>query len=85
MLGVRRHFQGKGYMRPLLEAVHELSRLDPESSGVGLTTEARSNLPLYEHFGYVRIGHARVEELETWGFFRPDRAERGDENDGESG
>jgi GNAT superfamily N-acetyltransferase len=72
MIGVRTAQQGRGLARPLLEAVHQLAATDPGSAGVTLTTERRANLPLYDHFGYRRIGHARVAEgLETWGFFRP--------------
>ena len=41
--------------------------------GVTLTTEDPSNVPLYEHFGYQVVGHARVAPgLESWGFFRHD-------------
>lgn len=72
MIGVRRAVRGRGLARTLLDAVHELSQSEPASTGVSLTTETPANLPLYEHFGYRRIGHARVgRELETWGFFRP--------------
>jgi GNAT superfamily N-acetyltransferase len=73
MIGVRRSYAGRGLARPLLEAVHALSREDPGSRGVTLTTEDPRNVPLYRHFGYEIIGHARVTDaLETWGFFRPD-------------
>lgn len=72
MIGVRTAQQGRGLARPLLAAVHQLAAADPGSTGVTLTTETPANLPLYERFGYRRIGHARVAEgLETWGFFRP--------------
>lgn len=72
MIGVRPAHQGRGLARPLLEAVHQLAAADPGSAGVTLSTETPENLPLYEHFGYRRTGHAWVDEgLETWGFFRP--------------
>lgn len=72
MIGVRRSHQGRGLARPLLEAVHGLADAEPSSSGVTLTTEDRRNLPLYERFGYERVGHEVVAPgLETWGFFRP--------------
>ncbi len=74
MLGVRREAAGRGHARPLLEAVHRMSAEDSGSSGVGLTTETPDNLPFYEHFGYRRVGHARLDGLETWGFWRPDAA-----------
>jgi GNAT superfamily N-acetyltransferase len=71
MIGVRRSHAGRGLARKLLESVHRLSDADGRSSGVSLTTETEQNLPLYEYFGYRRIGHAVIgDRLETWGFFR---------------
>ncbi|MDX1675501.1 MAG: GNAT family N-acetyltransferase [Longimicrobiales bacterium] len=72
MIGVAGAHRGKGLARPLLDAVHGLTADHPLSGGVMLTTEAPENLPLYDRFGYARVGHERVDsELETWGFFRP--------------
>ncbi len=73
MIGVRRHHTGRGLARPLMEAVHEMSGSNPASRGVSLTTEDSGNLPIYEHFGYRRLGHARLQGLETWAMFRDDR------------
>lgn len=74
MIGVRRAAQGTGLARRLLEAVHQAAAQHPESHGVSLTTELPRNVPLYQHFGYRVVGHARVApELETWSMFR-DRA-----------
>ncbi|MGD8277464.1 MAG: GNAT family N-acetyltransferase [Gemmatimonadota bacterium] len=73
MIGVRPTARGTGVARRLLEHVHGISRDDPQSKGVTLTTESAPNVGLYEHFGYAVLGHARVAaELETWGMFRPD-------------
>jgi GNAT superfamily N-acetyltransferase len=72
MIGVRRSHAGRGLARKLLEAVHRLSDADDSSCGVTLSTETERNLPLYEYFGYRRLGHAIVDDgLETWAFFRP--------------
>jgi GNAT superfamily N-acetyltransferase len=72
MIGVIRSHAGRGLARPLLEAVHDMSARDPQSTGVSLSTELERNVSLYEHFGYRRLGHVRVGEgLESWGFFRP--------------
>jgi GNAT superfamily N-acetyltransferase len=72
MIGVRRSHAGRGLARKLLEAVHRLSDTDDRSRGVTLTTETERNVPLYEYFGYRRLGHALVDDgLETWAFFRP--------------
>ena len=71
MIGVRRAQQRLGLGRELLGAVHRLADDDPQSTGVSLTTERAENVPLYEHFGYKVIGHARVSAgFETWGLFR---------------
>ena len=75
MIGVRRSHAGSGYGRLLLDAVHELSYGDVDSAGVSLNTEDESNVPLYEHFGYRVIGHAKAtEDMNTWVMFREDRA-----------
>lgn len=72
MIGVRRSHHGKGLARQLLDAVHTMSRRDPVSHGVTLSTEDFRNVALYEHFGYKVIGHVRLDaQLNTWGFFRP--------------
>jgi len=73
MIGVSRSHNGSGLGRLLLDAVHELSRQEPISSGVSLTTEDPANVSLYEYFGYEIVGHARFSpEYETWTFFRRD-------------
>ena len=73
MIGVLGTQQKRGLGRSLLEAVHSLSSETPFSEGVSLTTEARENVGLYEHFGYEIVADARVEsDLETWGMFRRD-------------
>lgn len=71
MIGVRRAQQRFGLARTLLETVHGLAAADLQSPGVSLTTERPENVPLYEHFGYRVLGHARVgNEVDTWGMFR---------------
>jgi ribosomal protein S18 acetylase RimI-like enzyme len=75
MIGVRRGAQGRGFGRIMLDHVHGLSRSDPDSSGVSLTTEEEANVTLYQHFGYEIVGHAVVgPSLQSWSFFRPDDA-----------
>jgi GNAT superfamily N-acetyltransferase len=72
-IGVRRSYQGRGVARLLLDAVHAMSASAPDSCGVSLTTEVAGNVPLYQHVGYIQIGHAVVPgALETWALFRPD-------------
>lgn len=73
MIGVRRQAQGRGHGRRLLDYVHEMSREDPVSSGVSLSTEDEANVSFYRHLGYEIVGHAVVgPDLQTWSFFRPD-------------
>lgn len=73
MLGVRRARAGQGLGRILLDEVHRISREDPESTGVSLSTENPKNVLLYQHCGYEVRFHERVSpELETWILFRPD-------------
>ena len=74
MIGVQSDARGRGLARLLIEAVMRLSVADPESQGVGLTTEDPHNLPFYEHFGFDCIGRAAAQDLHTWGFYRPDVA-----------
>jgi len=75
MIGVLPRYRGRGVARPLLERVQALSRTLPESHGVTLTTEDPRNVALYRYFGYEIVDRRRIApELETWGFFRPDRA-----------
>ncbi len=73
MLAVPARYQGQGLARPLLDAVHELSRARTDSCGVTLTTELEANVALYRHVGYKVVGRGTIAPgLETWGMFRPD-------------
>ena len=73
MLGVRGSHAGRGLGRSLMDQVHRISKDDPGSSGVSLSTELPSNVPLYQHCGYELRHHERVsDDLETWILFRPD-------------
>lgn len=73
MVGVRRAFQRQGLGRALIDAVQDLSRAKPGSTGVSLTTEDPANVPYYEALGFEITGHAEVAPgIETWGFFRAD-------------
>lgn len=56
----------------MLAALHEISAIDPISTGVSLTTEDPGNVPLYERFGYEIVGRIGVGNFDSWSFFRPD-------------
>jgi len=72
MIGIRRAHHGRGYARPLLEAVRDFANADAASGGVSLTTELPRNRALYEHFGYTVVGEDGVAgEFRTWTLFRP--------------
>ena len=72
MIGLDPAAVGQGYARSLLDHVHQVAAADAQSVGVTLTTELPQNCPLYRHFGYRELGHARVApDLETWAFIRP--------------
>lgn len=78
MIGVLKSHAGRGLARQLLDAVHDLSRREPGSNGVSLTTEDPGNVALYEYFRYEIVGHARVSDgFETWAFFRRDADDQG--------
>ncbi len=73
MIGVKSTHTGRGLSRLLLDAVHDMSRRDPDSTGVSLTTEIESNVGLYLHFGYEIVGHVQADNApDTWVFFRRD-------------
>ena len=74
MIGVRSAAQGQGLGGLILRAVHDLSTSKPWSTGVTLSTELESNVPLYERFGYEVIGTASIASaFTTWAMFRRDR------------
>lgn len=74
MIGVLPAHQGRGLSRILLDQVHEISREDPVSRGVSLTTEVPSNVRLYEHFGYRVMDQERVNlDFDTWGLLRAEQ------------
>ena len=75
MLAVVPEHQGRGLARALLERVQAMSRERADSRGVTLSTESERNVALYRHLGYRVVGQATIAPgLETWDFFRPDRA-----------
>jgi GNAT superfamily N-acetyltransferase len=72
VIGVLDQQRGRGLGRRLMEHIHRMSRDEPSSAGVSLTTEDPANVLFYQNLGYSLVGHNRVsDDLETWGFFRP--------------
>jgi ribosomal protein S18 acetylase RimI-like enzyme len=71
MIGVIPKYKGKGLARMLIDAIEELVRTHPNSSGLSLNTETESNVKLYLHLGFKLIAHAKVDDnLETRAFFK---------------
>lgn len=62
-LGTHPDYQGKGYGRALLEEICALAAKDPNSQGVCLDTESKSNVSWYESLGFSVVGQANVESL----------------------
>ncbi len=71
MIGVRPDAQGRGMGRQLIDAVKDLARSDPESTGITLNTESESNLPFYEKVGFRKGAEADAGPLHTWSFYWP--------------
>jgi hypothetical protein len=71
MIGIKFEDQGKGYANKLMAQVNILSKSDPVSEGISLTTEDPAKVSFYQYLGYNLIGEARVyKEIKTWGFFK---------------
>lgn len=70
-LGVHPQFQGKGYARALLDAVHARSEAHPISTGVYLETANPRNVPFYQYFGYDLKTQVKIKGVENFIMFRP--------------
>ena len=75
IIGVHPDAQGAGYGRALLDATQRLSEAHPTSTGVALDTESATNVRIYERCGYHVHATARLEDVDIWCMFRPNRAE----------
>lgn len=70
-LGVHPHFQGKGYARALLDALHARSESHPLSRGVYLETANPRNVPFYQYFGYELKTQVNIKGVDNFILFRP--------------
>lgn len=71
-IGIHPEFQGQGFGRLLLDAVHEMSESHTESTGVYLETAKQENVALYEHFGYHLVSKDKLDDtVDIWYMFRP--------------
>lgn len=73
IIGVHPQAQGQGYGRVLLDAVQALSEEHPTSTGVALDTELAKNVAIYERCGYHVHATAKIDSLDIWCMFRPNR------------
>lgn len=60
--------QNRGYGRQLIEYVIALSRKDPASSAVCLSTELEGNHGLYERLGFAKVSAKQVGPITTTSF-----------------
>ena len=74
IIGAHPRAQGAGHGRALLDAVQALSEAHPTSTGVALDTELATNVRVYERCGYHVHATARLDQVEIWCMFRPNRA-----------
>jgi ribosomal protein S18 acetylase RimI-like enzyme len=70
-LGVHPNFQGRGYARTLLNALHTRSEAHPLSTGVYLETANPQNVEFYQYFGYYLKTQVNINGLENFIMFRP--------------
>ncbi len=70
-LGVHPNFQGRGYARTLLNAVHARSEAHPLSTGVYLETANPKNVAFYKYFGYHLKTQVNIKGVENFILFRP--------------
>lgn len=75
MIGVRPESQGRGYARRLLDEIHRRAAAHPSTTGVGLDTENKANVQLYQHLGYRVVGRMPFNGLTIWCLFRPNQQE----------
>jgi ribosomal protein S18 acetylase RimI-like enzyme len=71
MIGVIAKYKGKRLASMLIDAIEELVRSHPDSSGLSLNTETESNVKLYLHLGFNLIAYTKVDDsLVTRAFFK---------------
>ena len=73
ILAVAPESQGKGLASRLVKPI--LAVADERSRGAYLETMNPRNVPLYEHFGFIRVEeyHVPRTDLTVWAFYRPPR------------
>lgn len=70
-IGLDPQHRGKGYGGALVEAVQDVSRQHPTSTGVALDTETPARVPYCEGFGYRVIAQDKLGPNDVWVLFRP--------------
>ncbi len=73
LLAIHPSFQGRGYARFLLDALHRCSEAHSISRGIYLETANPKNVKLYEHFGYHLMMQLDLSGIETFLMFRPNQ------------
>lgn len=66
-------YQGQGLAKKTLNELHELVDNHPTSIGIGLDTENKKNVTLYEQFGYRLVGEEKLGDIVIYSMFRDKR------------
>ncbi len=65
--------QGKGIGSAMLSHIHQMSEQDSDSHGVALDTQTEQNVSYYQRFGYEVSNTAKLENVNNWFMFRPNK------------
>lgn len=71
VIGVHPAMHGRGVGAQLIRSFCDLSRKDPQSSGVYLETAQESNLAFYERAGFAETGRGKLGSANLWCMFLP--------------
>jgi len=65
--------QGKGIGSAILSHIHQMSEQDSDSHGVALDTQTQRNVGYYQRFGYSISNTVKLENVNNWFMFRPNK------------
>jgi ribosomal protein S18 acetylase RimI-like enzyme len=69
-IGVAPNLKGSGIGKKMLIDIHNLVEQDTHSLGIGLDTENKDNIGLYEYFGYKLTGTEKLDSVTIYTLFR---------------
>lgn len=71
LMGVDSKYRNMGYGRQLMQAIENICKENPNSSGIALDTGNARNLDFYKSLGYKVIGTVKLGEVEEQVMFKP--------------